>query len=490
MYARKVAVAVASGVCDRGIVICGSGVGACIAASKVPGCRAAMCHDTFSARQGVEDDDMNVICLGARVIGSQLAAECVRAFLGARFSGADRHLRRLAEIRAIEEDARRGVFDAGEGEAIMSQNPLQKLAELGQSVWYDFIRRDLYQGPELKRLIEEDGLKGMTSNPTIFQKAIAGSSLYDEDIREGSAGKDPAAIFESLAVADVRAAADIFRPVYDASGGDDGFVSIEVGPHLARDTQGTIVEARRLWSSCGRPNVMVKIPGTAEGVPAIRQCLSEGININITLLFSVPRYREVMEAYLSALEDRVARQQKVDRVRSVASFFVSRVDTNVDKKLDALAQAGKPKAAALRARLGIANARVAYQAFQEVFGGSRFAALKGEAARLQRPLWASTSTKDPSLPDLYYVEALIAPTSVDTMPPETFQAYKDHGNPKVRIAEDLPAAQSAFAMLSELSIDFADVARELETEGVQKFSDSFDGLLQTIAEKERSMRVA
>jgi transaldolase len=373
----------------------------------------------------------------------------------------------------------------------MSANPLQRLGELGQSVWYDFIRRDLYRGPELKRLIEEDGLRGMTSNPTIFQKAIAESSLYDDDIRQaGEAGKKPAAIFEDLAVTDVRAAADIFRPVYDASGGDDGFVSIEVAPHLARDTQGTIAEARRLWSACGRPNVMVKIPGTAEGIPAIRQCLSEGININITLLFSVPRYREVMDAYLGALEDRVGRKEKVDRIRSVASFFVSRVDTNVDKKLDALTKGGNAKAGAIRAKLAIANARLAYQAFQEVFGGPRFAALKGAAAALQRPLWASTSTKDPSLPDLYYVEALIAPTSVDTMPPETFDAYKDHGDPRIRIADDLPGAQAAFRDLAGAGIDFAAVARELEDEGVKKFADSFDGLLKAIAQKEQAMRVA
>jgi transaldolase len=373
----------------------------------------------------------------------------------------------------------------------MTKNPLQRLGELGQSVWYDFIRRDLYQGPELKHLIEQDGLRGMTSNPTIFQKAIAESPLYDDDIRRASEeGKEPPAIFESLAVTDVRAAADIFRPVYDASGGDDGFVSIEVGPHLARDTQGTITEARRLWSSCGRPNVMVKIPGTAEGVPAIRQCLSEGININITLLFSVPRYREVMDAYLGALEDRVRRKEKIERIRSVASFFVSRVDTNVDKKLDALTKAGNAKAAAIRSKLAIANARLAYQAFQEVFAGPRFTALKGEAAAIQKPLWASTSTKDPSLPELYYVEALIAASSVDTMPPETFQAYKDHGDPKIRIADDLPGARAAFEALAGIGIDFATVARELEDEGVQKFADSFDSLLKTIAQKEQSMRVA
>jgi transaldolase len=371
----------------------------------------------------------------------------------------------------------------------MSANPLKQLGELGQSVWYDYIRRDLYSGPELTRLIAEDGLKGMTSNPTIFQNAIAKSSLYDGDIRD-AAGKAPAAIYESLAVTDVRAAADQFRPVFDATGGGDGFVSIEVGPHLARDTQGTIAEARRLWKECGRANVMVKIPGTAQGIPAIRQCLSEGININITLLFGVPRYREVMDAYLSALEDRVTKGEPVDKTRSVASFFVSRVDTNVDPKLDALTKSGNPNARALRGKLAIANARVAYQAFGEVFGGARFAALKAKGARVQRPLWASTSTKDKTLPDVYYVEALIAPESVDTMPPETFEAYRDHGDPRVRIHDDLDGAHAAFRALSDLKIDFGVVTQELEDEGVKKFADSYDGLLQAIVEKEKSMRVA
>ncbi len=371
----------------------------------------------------------------------------------------------------------------------MSANPLKRLGDLGQSVWYDYIRRDLYSGPGLKKLIAEDGLRGMTSNPTIFQNAIAKSNLYDEVIRD-AAGQEPAAIYESLAVADVAAAADQFRPVFDASGGNDGFVSIEVGPHLARDTQATIAEAHRLWGKCNRPNVMVKIPGTAQGVPAIRQCLSDGLNINVTLLFGVPRYREVMDAYLSAFEDRVRRGQAIDGIRSVASFFVSRVDTNVDAKLDALAAAGNPNAKTFRAKLGVANARIAYEAFEEVFGGARFAALKGKGARVQRPLWASTSTKDKSLPDVYYVEALIAPESVDTIPPETFEAYRDHGDPKVRIHDDLPAARAAFAALPGLEIDFAAVTRELEDEGVKKFSDSYDSLLQAIVEKEKAMRVA
>ena len=225
-------------------------------------------------------------------------------------------------------------------------------------------------------------------------------------------------------------------------------------------------------------------------MPAIRQCLSDGLNINVTLLFGVPRYREVMDAYLSALEDRVRRGDSIDRIRSVASFFVSRVDTNVDAKLDALTAAGNPNAKPLRARLAIANARVAYAAFEEVFGGTRFAALKARGARVQRPLWASTSTKDKSLPDLYYVEALIAPESVDTMPPETFNAYRDHGDPKVRIHDDFDAARAAFEALPGLKIDFAAVIQELEDEGVKKFSDSYDSLLRAIEEKEKSMRVA
>ena len=371
----------------------------------------------------------------------------------------------------------------------MTANPLKRLGELGQSVWYDYIRRDLYTGPQLQKLISEDGLKGMTSNPTIFQNAIAKSDLYDEDIRS-AAGKPAAAIFEQLAVTDVRAAADQFRPVFDAADGGDGFVSIEVGPHEARDTQDTIAEARRLWKACGRANVMVKIPGTAEGVPAIRQCLSEGININVTLLFGVPRYREIMDAYLSALEERVKKGEAIDRLRSVASFFVSRVDTNVDAKLDALIARGNAEAKSIRAKMGIANARVAYEAFEEVFGGPRFAALKAKGAKVQRPLWASTSTKDKTLPDIYYVEALIAPDSVDTVPPETFEAYRDHGDPKVRIHDDLPAAHAAFDTLAKVGIDFDAVTRELENEGVKKFSDSYDSLMQAIATKEKSMRVA
>ena len=378
----------------------------------------------------------------------------------------------------------------------MADNPLKKLRELGQSVWYDYIRRDLITSGRLAELIRQDGLSGMTSNPTIFQKAIAETDLYDEDIRRlAGEGRNTARIFEGLSVADVSAAADVFRGTYDASRGDDGFVSIEVGPHLAHDTGGSIEEARRLSAECSRPNVTVKIPATSEGVPAIRQCLAQGLNINITLLFSVPRYREVMEAYLSAMEERVAKGLPVEKIRSVASFFVSRVDTNADKKLDAKAKdarsdAERAQAKRLRGKLGIANARIAYEAFEEVFGGERFAALRRKGVAVQRPLWASTSTKDPAYPDLYYVEALIAPDSVNTVPPETFEAYRDHGDPRVRIHDDLPGAHRVFDGLRDLGIDQARIFEELEEEGVQKFSKSYDELLKALEEKEKAVRVA
>ncbi|MDQ6891445.1 MAG: transaldolase [Acidobacteriota bacterium] len=378
----------------------------------------------------------------------------------------------------------------------MTANPLQRLNALGQSVWYDYIRRDLLSDGRLARLIREDALTGMTSNPTIFQKAIAETELYDEDIRRlAGDGRDTFRIFEGLAVADVSGAADAFRPVFDRTKGDDGFVSIEVGPHLALDTEGTIREARGLWKACGRPNVMVKIPGTKEGIPAIRQCLREGININITLLFSVARYREVMEAYIAAMEARVAEGSPVESVRSVASFFVSRVDTMANKKLDARAkdapsERDRTLAKELRSKLGIANARLAFHAFEETFGGARFAALARKGVKRQKPLWASTSTKDPSLPDLYYVEALIAPDTVDTMPPETLEAYRDHGDPTVRIEDDLPGAKAAFRGLEELGIDEAEIFRDLEEEGIRKFSDSYDSLMKTLGEKQRAVGVA
>ena len=371
-------------------------------------------------------------------------------------------------------------------------NPLRTLRDLGQSVWLDYIRRDLFRG-ELDRLIRDDGLGGMTSNPTIFDKAISDTELYDDDIREMGAGADPSRVFEHLAVADIQVACDAFRPLYDETRGRDGFVSIEVNPHLANDTSGTIEEVGRLWRAVGRPNVMVKIPGTAEGLPAIRDCLAAGVNINITLLFSIDRYREVMEMWFQAMEERAEKGESVEGIASVASFFVSRVDTNVDARLEKLPAAPGSDAGvieSLRGKTGIDNARLAFAAFEETFGGERFAALASRGAQVQRPLWASTSTKNPSYPDVYYVEALIAPRTINTLPPETIDAYRDHGEPVVRIRDDLDGARARLARLASLGIDIDDVTRELEEDGVRKVAASYDELLHDIAEKQRQVQHA
>ena len=373
-------------------------------------------------------------------------------------------------------------------------NPLNRLHALGQSIWLDYLRRDMLENGTQARLIRDDDLSGQTSNPTIFQKAIAESDLYDEDIRAAGADADPAAVLESIMIEDIRTAADLFRPVYDRTSGADGFVSIEVSPDIAWDTQASIAEARHLWAAIDRPNLMVKIPGTAAGLPAIRDCLAEGININITLLFSVDRYHEVMDAWFEAMERRVERRQAVDRLASVASFFVSRVDSKVDQRIgERLARVTDDERARLEAiegKIGIDNARIAFEAYEDRFGGERFAALAAHGARPQKPLWASTSTKNPDYPDVYYVEALLAPGTVNTLPPETLEAYRDHGDPAVRIHEDLDGAHRRMAELETLGIDFQVVLEELEKEGVEKFSKSYHELLDSIEEKQRQVQPA
>ena len=357
----------------------------------------------------------------------------------------------------------------------MTTNPLIRLGQLGQSPWYDFITRDLITSGELARLIREDGLRGMTTNPTIFEKAIGGSELYDDDIRRLAAeGRRPAEIFEALAVEDVRAACDLFLPIYHQSDGLDGLVSMEVAPTLAHDTAGTIAEAERLWARIGRPNVMIKIPGTREGLPAITHCLAQGINVNVTLLFSVERYREVVEAFMRGLEQRLAGGAAIRRIASVASFFVSRVDG----KVDAL-----PAASALKGKAAIANACAAYAAFEELFGSARWKALVVAGAMVQRPLWASTSTKDPRLPDVYYVEALIGDLTVNTLPPATFAAYRDHGQPALRIHDGLAAATVTLRTLAEAGIQLSSVTAALESEGVASFAASFASLRTVIEQK-------
>jgi transaldolase len=356
-------------------------------------------------------------------------------------------------------------------------NPLVALGQLGQSPWYDFITRDLVHSGELARLIREDGLLGMTSNPTIFEKAIAGSATYDDDIRRHAArGCTPSEIFEELAVADVRAACDVFRDTYERANNGDGTVSLEVSPTLAHDTDGTLHEAERLWRAVDRPNAMIKIPGTLEGLPAITRCLAQGINVNVTLLFSVERYQQVVEAFLQGLEQRVAMHLPVDHVHSVASFFVSRVDTKLDPVLDAMTP-HRPEAAALRGTIATANAAVAYAYFRHVLESDRWQALAERGARPQRPLWASTSVKDPRYPDTLYVEALLAPMTVNTLPPETFAAYRDHGQPSVRIQDAIAHAHARLQALAALGIDLGAVTRELELDGVSKFAGSFTSLL-------------
>lgn len=367
----------------------------------------------------------------------------------------------------------------------MTGNPLQSLAALGQSVWLDYIQRRLIKSGDLKRMIDEDGLRGMTSNPAIFEKAIVGSHDYDDEIRRlADEGNDVAAIYEALSTRDVQDAADVFRSVYDASEGRDGFVSLEVNPHLAHDTLGTVEEARRLWTALDRPNVLIKVPSTVEGLPAIRQLIGEGINVNVTLLFGLPRYRQVAEAYLAGLESRSAGGHSTDRVASVASFFVSRIDTFVDALLEERISQGGPAGEIAKELLGqvaVASAKLAYQQYKELFGSGRFRTLARKGARVQRLLWGSTSTKNPDYSDVKYVEPLIGPDTVNTLPVETFHAYRDHGQPEVRIEDGLEHAKWVLQQLPKLGIDLDRVTQQLEDQGVEKFNQPFDKLLSAIA---------
>jgi transaldolase len=365
----------------------------------------------------------------------------------------------------------------------MSINPLVELTNLGQSVWYDNIERKLVTSGELRRLIEEDSLRGVTSNPAIFEKAISGSDLYEDQLRElAEQGKSANDIYEEIAVRDVRMAADELATVYEKTGGEDGYVSLECSPLLANDTQGTVEEARRLWRWLDRKNVMIKIPGTPAGIPAIEQCIYEGININITLLFSLTSHEQTMEAYIRGLERRAEEGKPVDGISSVASFFVSRVDTAADKLIeDRIKQAAgeeeKSKLRSMLGRIAIANAKMAYQRYKEVFHGERFAALKARGARVQRPLWASTSTKNPAYKDVYYVEALMGPETVDTMPPATLEAFRDHGNARVTIEDNLDEERSLIAGLEEVGISLEEITQQVLDEGVQKFVEPFEKLL-------------
>ena len=368
-------------------------------------------------------------------------------------------------------------------------NPLRELMKTGQSVWYDNIERRLLLSGEFSRMIEDDDLRGMTSNPAIFEKAISGAEDYNDQIKElAHQGKNALEIYEALAIQDIQTAADILKPVYEKTNKIDGYVSLECSPLLANDTNGTIDEARRLWKWVDRPNVMIKIPGTVEGIPAIEQSIYDGINVNITLLFSLEAHKATMEAYIRGLERRHAEGKPVDGIASVASFFVSRIDSNVDKKLDAKIaattnEAEKAKLKGIEGRIAIANAKMAYQLYKSEFHSDRFAPLKAKGAMYQRPLWASTSTKNPAYPDVYYVEALIGPETVDTIPTVTYKAYRDHGNPKVRIEDNLDDERAVLNRLEEVGISLHTVTDEVLAEAIVLFVQPFEKLLGAIKAK-------
>ncbi len=375
----------------------------------------------------------------------------------------------------------------------MNKNPLIGLKEIGQSVWLDNLSRKLIHSGELKRLIDEDGLSGITSNPTIFQKAISGSTDYDSSLRRmiDQGVRDEKELFLGLAMEDVSEAADFLWPTYKSTNGQDGFVSIEVSPDLAYETDATISEARRLFSTIGKKNILVKVPGTQQGVPAIEQLTGEGVNVNVTLLFSTERYEEIAEAYLKGLERRASKGQPIDEIASVASFFVSRVDTLTDKLLEArfssaTSKAEKDKIASLFGKAAVANAKIAYQKYRSIFSDRRFLALKAKGGRIQRILWGSTGTKNPKYSDIKYVEDLIAADSINTLPEATLKAFKDHGQAKITILNGLEEAERLFPELKSIGIDIREVTSQLEKEGVQLFSDSFFALLKEIAKKRDS----
>ena len=373
----------------------------------------------------------------------------------------------------------------------MTTNPLIALHDVGQSIWLDFIDRSILQNGDLVRMIREDALTGMTSNPTIFEKALAEGDKYDDQIKSAPPGLTAWDLFELVETTDVRSACDIFAETYRATNAGDGYVSIEVSPGVSANTDASIAEARRLWSTVGRPNVMVKIPGTVEGAKAVRALIADGINVNITLLFSIDAHRSVIEAYLGGLEDRLAAGKDISGIASVASFFVSRVDTEIDKRLDVIAANGdasvKDRAMALKGRAAIANAKLAYQLFREMFAGDRWAKLAARGARLQRPLWASTSTKNPAYRDVIYVEELIGPDTVNTMPPATAVAFKDHGNVERTVDRNLREAERVMEQLAEIGVNFKDVTDKLLVDGLASFQKSFDSLIAGLERKTKTL---
>jgi transaldolase / glucose-6-phosphate isomerase len=371
-------------------------------------------------------------------------------------------------------------------ETSKATNPLKGLLGYGQSMWLDYIRRDLLTSGKLKSMIEEDGLRGMTSNPSIFEKAIAESSLYDDVLHSPTSGKlDATARYEQIAIRDIQDAADILRPVYVDSKFRDGYVSLEVSPLLALKTQETIAEARRLWKAVSRENVMIKVPGTPEGLPAIRQLIGEGININVTLLFAQEVYKEVAEAYISGVEDLAKRGGNLKKMAGVASFFISRIDTLVDSMIDEKLKSTNDATQqallkSLKGKVAIANGKLTYQIYERIFSGPRWEALASKGAQTQRVLWASTSTKNPAYRDVMYVEELIGPDTVDTMPPATVNAFRDHGKLRNSLVENVAGAQKTMDDLAKAGISIKEVTTKLTADGVKLFADAFNKLLGAV----------
>jgi transaldolase len=409
-------------------------------------------------------------------------------------SGAGSALLQITHVAYFVAGVSSGMFFSRPFFPLMDNKRLHDLHTAGQSIWLDYIDRTMLHDGDLERRLSDDVLTGMTSNPTIFEKAMAQGTAYDEQLKSVKPGMAPWQIFELVETDDVRTACDIFADIYNTSNGTDGFVSIEVSPGVANDTQATITEARRLWHTVNRPNLMVKVPGTDAGAQAVHDLLVEGINVNITLLFAVKAHERVIDAYLSALEDRVKQGLPVDRISSVASFFVSRVDTEVDKRLDAAAKnvsgSELERINTLKGKAAIANAKMAYQLFAQKFSGSRWDALAAKGAHVQRPLWASTSTKNPAYRDVLYVEELIGPHTVNTMPPKTIEAFRNHGVVARTVDAKVDDAKQQLDALRAVGIDMTDVTDQLLREGLTSFEKSFDTLLAGIEKKRVQLNAA
>lgn len=462
--ARVVADAIVAGRAVRGVIVCGSGAGVTVAANKLPLIRAALAHEPYTARQMVEHDDVNVLTLGARVIGPALAREVVAAFVAAAFSGEARHARRLSKVLDLEREHH--------------VNALQQLHHAGQSVWLDNIRKDLLTTGTLARYIAEYAVSGVTSNPTILEKAISGSADYDDAIRAHlGRGVNPSEeLVFALALEDLVAAADLLRPIFDATRGADGYVSVEVSPGLAYDADGTVAAGRALFLQADRPNVLIKVPGTRPGLVAVEELVAAGVPVNVTLLFSSAQYLEAAEAYLRGIERRAAEDLPL-LVGSVASVFVSRWDAAADPRVPA----------EQRSKLGIAAVQKTYATYSRLLASDRWRRLAAGGALPQKVLWASTSTKDPSLPDTYYLGRLAAPATVDTVPEPTLLAFAEHGVVCDLLQPDEAAADDILAEVTKAGIDIDALAADLQAKGAEAFSASWSALLACIDTKVKAL---